>query len=115
MALRWLSSRLVTLRSALSWTRWRQRSTLRRQQEMREVLLQMAVPLAQALQRQDQLQVQHLQALMGLHRQALEQTLAQLAEIQQLLLEALSPPPEQLTQELLALSRPQPSSPSSAG
>lgn len=79
------------------------------------MLLQMAVPLSQALQRQDQLQVQHLQSLMELHRRALEQTLAQLAEIQLLLLEALSPPPEQVTQELLALSRPQPSSPSSVG
>ena len=83
---------------------------------MREVLLQMAVPLAQALQRQDRLMLEQLPQLVVTAQLPLQQELlVQMQSLENLLLELLSPPPEQVTQELLALSRPQPSSPSSAG
>lgn len=100
----------MTLRSALSWTRWRQSRTEKRRQEMRLLLMQLAVPLAQALQRQDQLlQLTQEHQLLRLTDQLLLLQ-HQMQSLESLLLESLSPRPGQVESELLSLARSSPSS-----
>ncbi len=105
----------VTLRSAFSWTRWRQkkrrrewetlqRQQLETQQQTRMLLLQALTPLAEALQRQDQRREEaHLQQ---------EKRLQQLEDLMLEVLQATQPTADQQIFPRIGLQTPPPSSPS---
>jgi hypothetical protein len=130
----WKSRIRETWRSAISWMSWSRRRKLRRIQEqerqrtlmllqlipalvaaiepvVHRQLMQMAEPLAEALQRQDNLEMERLHSLNLRQELRAEQML----ELQMDLLSSLQPTAEQQLLQVLEPSTQQPSPRTSAG
>ena len=106
------SFREAMQRSRASWTRWRQRKSLRRLEEMRLLLSPLADRLV-AMQLQQEEWQEKLETLLEL---LVNKHLESSQESQELLLEVLQmmqPSPEEQIVQLLGTSTPLPSSPSS--
>lgn len=112
----WIYQRWEMLRSALSWTRWRQKKALRQWEmeqrlllqirlQQRMLLLEALTPMAEALQRLDNLQQQQWQKT-HLHLLTQEELLMEI-------LNSLQPPAQEQIFPQIGLQTPRVSFPSS--